>query len=68
MIEVEALLQLLDLRGQSLRIAGVAVEHLDGDGAAVGRAEQSIHDLQRALLSIAAVAALGQPGVSFSFG
>ena len=60
MVEVEALLQLLDLWRQRLRIAGVAVEHLDGDRAAVGRAEQAIDDLQRALPAITAVATLGQ--------
>ena len=35
MAEAEALLELVDLRRQRRRIAGVAVEHLDGDGAAV---------------------------------
>ena len=37
MLEAEALLELLDLRRQRHRIGGVAVEHLDGDRAAVGR-------------------------------
>ena len=60
MVEGEAVLQLGDLIGQGQRIAGVSFEHLDGDRAAVGRAEQAIDDLQLALLAVAAVAALGQ--------
>ena len=48
MVEVEALLELVDLGGQRHRIGGVAVEDLDGDRTAVGRAEQAIDDLQRA--------------------
>jgi hypothetical protein len=59
-IEVEALLQLLDLWRQGLWIAGVAIEDLDGDWAAVRRAEQAVDDLQRALFAITAVATFGQ--------
>ena len=36
MVEVEALLELLDLGRQRHRIGGVAVKHLDGNRAAVG--------------------------------
>ena len=59
-VEVEALLQFFDLAGQGHRIGGIAIEHLDGDRAAVGRAEQAVGDLQRPLAVIAAIAALGE--------
>jgi hypothetical protein len=45
---------LLDLCRQGLRIGDVAVEHLDGDRTAVGRAEQAIDNLQRAPAAVAA--------------
>ena len=51
MIEAEALLELGDLAGEGGRIAGRALEDLDGDRAAVGPAEQAVDDLQLALLS-----------------
>src|SRR4051794_21912835 len=60
MRETEALLELVDLWCQRRRIAGVAREHLDGDGTAVGGAEQAVDDLQHALLAITLVATLGQ--------
>ena len=60
MVEVEALLELVDLARQRHRIGGVAVEHLDGNRAAVGGAEQAVDDLQRALAAVAAVATLGK--------
>ena len=60
MVEAEALLELLDLGGQRHRVGGVALEHLDRDGTAVGGAEQAIDDLQRALRAVTAVAALGE--------
>src|SRR5689334_3269737 len=60
MVELEALLELFDLRRQRHRIAGVAVEHLDRDGAAIGSAEQAVGDLQRALATVAAVSTLGE--------
>ena len=60
MTEAEALLELVDLRRQRRRIAGVALEHLDGDGATVRSAEQAVDDLQRALLAITAVSTFGQ--------
>ena len=53
-------LSLSTWRRQRHRIGGVAVEHLDGDRAAVGGAEQAVDDLQRALPAVAAVATLGQ--------
>ena len=65
-VEHEALFQLRDLRSERLRVAGIAVEDLDGDRAAVGRAEQAIDDLQGALASVPAVAAMGQ-GTAASF-
>jgi hypothetical protein len=53
MVEAEALLELGDLAGERGGIAGRALEHLDGDRAAVGRAEQAVDDLQLALLAVA---------------
>ena len=60
MAEAEALLQLGDLDAKGGRVAGRAFEDLDGHGAAVGRAEQAIDDLQLALLAVAVVAELGE--------
>ncbi len=60
MVEVEALLQLLDLCRQGHRVRRVAVKDLNGDRAAVGSAEQAVGDLQRALPAVAAVATLGE--------
>ena len=45
MVEVEALLELLDLCCERHRIAGVAVKYLDGDRTAVRGTEQAIDDL-----------------------
>ena len=59
-VDGEAALELGDLVGERHGIGGVALEHLDGDGAAVGRAEKAVDDLQLALLAVAVVAALGQ--------
>src|SRR6202042_1414294 len=59
-IEVEALPQLLDLWRQGLRIAGVTVEHLNGDRTTIRGAEQAVDDLQGPLLAVTAVATLGQ--------
>jgi hypothetical protein len=41
-LQDEALLQLVDLGGERLRVGGRTVEHLDGDGAAVGGAQQAV--------------------------
>jgi len=60
MVEVEALLEFGDLGRERHGIGDVAIEHLDGDRTAVGRAEQAVGDLQRALAAVAAVAALGE--------
>ncbi len=60
MVQLEALLELLDLCRQRHRIGGVAVKHLDGNRTAIGRAQQAIDNLQRALLAVAAVAPLGE--------
>src|SRR5271165_702341 len=60
MVEGEAPLQLGDLIGDGVRIARVAPEYLDRDGAAVGRAEETVDDLGLALLAVPVVAALGQ--------
>ena len=59
-VDGEAALELGDLIGERHGIGGVSLEHLDGDGAAVGRTEQAVDDLQLALLAVAVVAALGQ--------
>ena len=50
MLEREALLELVDLWRKRPRIAGVALEHLDGDRASVGGAQQAVDDLQLAFL------------------
>ena len=60
MVDGEAALQLGHLIGHGRGIAGVAFEHLDGDGTAVGCAQKPIDDLQLALLAVAAVAAPGE--------
>ena len=60
MVEVEALLQLLDLWRQGRRIAGIAVKYLDGDRTTVWGAEQTVDDLQRALFAVPAVAPFGE--------
>ncbi len=59
-VDGEAALELGDLIGQGHGIGGVSLEHLDGDGAAVGRAQKAVDDLQLALLAVAVVAAFGQ--------
>ena len=58
--EGEPFLQLGDLIGDRPGIAGIALEHLDRDRAAVGGAQQAVDDLRLALLAVAIVAALGQ--------
>ena len=58
--QAEAFLDLGDLGGERLGIAGVAVEHFDRHRAAVGGAQEAIDDLQLALLAVAVVAELGQ--------
>ena len=60
MVEAEALLELGDLVAERRGVAGRALEHLDGDRTAIGRAEQAIDDLQLALLAVAIVAELGE--------
>src|ERR1700746_2194784 len=52
-LEREALLDLVDLGRKRARIAGVALEHLDGHRATVGGAQQAVDDLQLALLAVA---------------
>jgi hypothetical protein len=64
MVQMEALLELLDLGRQRHRIGGVAVEHLDGNWTTVGGTEQAIDNLQRAFLAVTAVATLGQRAAS----
>jgi transposase len=59
-VEVEALFQLLDLRGKRFRIAGIALEHLDRHGATVSRAQQAVDDLHLALFAVAIVAEAGE--------
>jgi hypothetical protein len=55
-LELEALLELFDLVRHRRGIADIAFEHLDRHRAALGRAQQSDHDLQLAPLAVAAVA------------
>src|SRR5260370_12461329 len=60
MVEAEAPFQLGDLIAERGRVAGRALEDLDGDRAAIGRTEQAVDDLQLALLAVAVVAELGE--------
>ena len=60
MVQTEALFQLGDLIAKGRGVAGRALEDLNGDGAAIGRAQQAINDLQLALLAVAVVAELGE--------
>ena len=60
MIQLEALLELVDLARQGHRIGGITFKHLDGDRAAIRGAEQAVDDLQRALPAVAAIASLGE--------
>ncbi len=69
MTQVEALLELVDLGLDRRRVTGVALEHLDRDRAAIGRAQQAEFDLQLAGLVVAAVAVLRQrAGAAFEPG
>jgi hypothetical protein len=58
--EGEALLDLGHLVGQRARIGGRAVEHLDGDRAAVAVAQQAVDDLRLVLAVVTAVAESGE--------
>src|SRR5438874_2738769 len=58
--KIEPLLELVDLGRKRGGVAGIAFEHLDGDRAAVGRAQQAINDLQLAALAVAIVAEPGE--------
>ena len=68
-LQLEALLQLVDLRRQRQRIGGIAFEHLDRDRAAVGRAHQADDNLRPVTTVVAAVAMLRQfAAASFEIG
>ena len=60
MLERETALDLVDLRGERARVGGVALEHFDRHRAAVRRAQQTVDDLQLALLAVAIVAEPGE--------
>jgi hypothetical protein len=59
-LQVEALLQLVDLRRQGQRIGGVAFKHLDCNRATLGRAHQANDQLRPVATVIAAVTVLRQ--------
>ena len=59
-LQAKAALQFLDLSRQRGGIAGVALEHLDGDRPAVAVAQQAVDDLQPVRTVITAVAVLSQ--------
>ena len=68
MVDGEAALQLRRLVGERHGIGSVSRERLDGDGAAVRRAQEAVDDLPPglfdpgvALLAVAVVAAFGEP-------
>src|SRR5258705_1990309 len=68
-LQVEALLQLVDLRRQRQRIGGIAFEHLDRYRAAVGRAHEADDNLRPVARVVAAVAMLRKfAAVSFEIG
>ncbi len=58
--DAEAAADLFDLVGHGGGIGGVAGEHLNGDGAAVGCAEETEDHLLAVLFAVAAVAELGE--------
>ncbi len=60
MIDAKARLELGHLCGHSGRIGRVALEHLHGDGAALGRADQAEDDLRIVTLAVARMTARGQ--------
>ena len=59
-LQAKAALQFLDLSRQRGGIAGVALEHLDGDRPAVAVAQQAVDDLQPVRTVITAVTVLSQ--------
>jgi hypothetical protein len=59
-VELEALAQLLDLGGQRRRVSGIALEHLDGDGAAIGGTQQAEDDLRLVALPVGVVTITGE--------
>ena len=62
MVEAEASLELVDLGAKGSGIGSVAVKHFDRHRAAVGRAQQTVDDLQFARLAVAVVAKAGRAG------
>ncbi len=60
--DAEALADGAHLGADGGGIGGVAGEHLDGNGAAVGGSQQAADDLALALLAVAVVAEGGQGG------
>jgi hypothetical protein len=59
-MQLEALLQLVDLRRQCRRIGGIAFEHLDRDRATIRRAQQTDHQVRAVTPMVAAVAVARQ--------
>ena len=55
-LAAEALLQLLHLGGDGLRVPGVALEDLDGHRFALGRGEQAVDDLEPSVHAVSWVA------------
>ena len=54
--QAEALLELVDLRGQRHWVGGVAFEHFDRYRTAISRTQQTVDDLQLAFLAVPRVA------------
>ena len=59
-VNVEALANLADLRGQSTGVGAVAGEHFNRDRTAVGGAQQAIDDLHLAAFAVSVVAECGK--------
>ncbi len=59
-LQAEALAQDLHASGEGVRVGGVAGEGLDGDGAALGAAQQAVDDLGAVGAVVAGVAAGGE--------
>ena len=62
--KTESIAELIDLGRDGLGIGGVAVKHLDRDGASLGIGEQAKDDLQFTGLIVAGVAELGKRTVA----
>src|ERR1700736_3256806 len=54
--QAKALFELVDLHRQCHRVGGIALEHFDRYRTAIGRTQQTVDDLQLALLAVTGIA------------